>query len=81
VAGRDGDFRAARIGAATGLVIVIMVLLLLDAVRNDYEVDAIVVGTILTTVVTLLGIEAGAVGLARIRGKSVSLSEEELRGE
>ena len=62
---RATDYRQARIGAATGLTVIVIILLLMDALRPDYAADGVVLGGLLTTIVTLLGIEAGAV----IRGK------------
>ena len=55
---RSGDYRAARIGAGTGLTVVVSVLLCADVVVADYSVDAVVLAALLGTIVTLLGIEA-----------------------
>ena len=63
---RRSDYRAARIGAAIALTATLIVLLVLDVVVPGYDVDPLVVGTLVTTIATLLGIEAGSL----VRGKS-----------
>ena len=63
----DPDFRAARIGAAVALTITLIVLLVVDAFSPTYDISAVVLGGILTAVLTLLGIEAGAALIGRRR--------------
>ena len=60
---RASDFRIARIGAASALIGVLIVILLVDAFDTAYQVDATVVTVLLGTIGTLLGIE----GLASLR--------------
>lgn len=60
---RASDFRIARIGAAAALIGVLVVILLVDAFAETYQVDATVVTVLLGTIGTLLGIE----GLASLR--------------
>jgi hypothetical protein len=56
---RSGDFRAARIGAASALTGVVVILLVADVVTGpDYDVNPMVLVSLLGTVMTLLGIEA-----------------------
>ena len=62
---RRSDYRAARIGAAIALTATLIVLLVLDVVVPGYDVDPLVVGTLVTTIATLLGIEYGSL----MRGK------------
>lgn len=54
---RQGDYRAARIGAAAALVAVLVVLLIVDALSAEYAIDGITVSVLLTTVSVLLGVE------------------------
>lgn len=63
---RAGDYRAARIGAAASLTAVLVVLLLLDALLEDYDFDSIQLGLLVGAIGGLLGIEAGSM----IRGRS-----------
>jgi hypothetical protein len=62
---RASDYRQARIGAASSLIAILLFLLVIDALRPDYTIDNVIFGGLVTTIVTLLGIEAGAV----IRGR------------
>lgn len=55
---REGDFRAARIGAATALATVVVFLAVVDALSVEYALDPIVLATMLTTMLYLLGVEA-----------------------
>ena len=56
---REGDFRAARIGAASALTVVVVVLLIADVVTGPaYEINPMVLVSLLGTIMTLLGIEA-----------------------
>ncbi len=56
---RSGDYRAARIGAAAALTTVVVVLLIADVLTGEaYDVDPVVLASLLGTIVTLLGIEA-----------------------
>ena len=63
---RAAEFRVARIAAAVALTGVVICIVLVDALRADYQVSEIVVGTLLAAIATLLGIE----GLSWIRGGS-----------
>ena len=56
--GRSGDYRAARIGAATALAAVVVFLSVMDALSPDYALDPIVLASMLTTMLYLLGVEA-----------------------
>ena len=62
---RGDDYRQARIGAAIGLVVTLVALLFLDALRPDYMIDKIVFGGLITTIITLLGIEVAGQALRR----------------
>lgn len=56
---RSGDYRMARIGAASALTAVVVVLLVADVLTgDDYDVDPVVLVSLLGTILTLLGIEA-----------------------
>ena len=55
---RTGDYRAARIGAATALAAVVVFLSVTDALSAEYALDPIVLATLLTTMLYLLGVEA-----------------------
>lgn len=54
---RAGDYRAARIGAASALTAVLIVLLIADALSPDYAVDVVVAYGLLGTIAGLLGVE------------------------
>lgn len=55
---RGGDYRSARIGAASALTAVTVALLVLDVVVPGYDVDAVVLGLLLGAIGALLGVEA-----------------------
>jgi hypothetical protein len=55
---RQGDYRMARIVVAGGLVFVLSILLLLDALQPDYQLQATTLGVMSTMILVLLGIEA-----------------------
>jgi hypothetical protein len=55
---RSGDYQAARIGASTALTAVVVVLLVADVVTTGYDVDPVVLVSLLGAIATLLGIEA-----------------------
>jgi hypothetical protein len=55
---RRGDYRIARVNAATVLVAVLVALLILDAFRAEYSIDAFVFSGLVASILTLLGIEA-----------------------
>jgi hypothetical protein len=57
---RADDYRQARIGAASALVVALLLILLIDALSADYEASPIVVGAILGTIATLVGVEIRA---------------------
>jgi hypothetical protein len=66
MAGDDGhvrrtDYRAARIGAASALVAVVIVMVGGDILSPTYEASAVILTALLGTIITLLGIEAGTV--------------------
>ena len=54
---RSGDYRAARIGAGSAFTVVVSVLLIADVMVADYGVDAVVLASLLGTIVTLFGAE------------------------
>jgi hypothetical protein len=54
---RSGDYRVARISAATALTLVLGFIVVLDAFSPTYQVSEIVVGALIAGVATLLGIE------------------------
>lgn len=60
--GRGADYRVGRLAAAGALTVTVVFLLVNDALRTDYQVDGVILTTLLGTIVTLLGIE-----LARLR--------------
>ena len=62
---REDDYRLARIGAAIGLTVTLVGLLFLDALRPEYMIDKIVFGGLVTTIITLLGIEVAGQALRR----------------
>lgn len=49
----------ARIAGGLVLIFLVVALTLLDAFRNDYQVDSIQLGLLLGTGLVLLGVEAG----------------------
>jgi hypothetical protein len=55
---RTGDYRTARIAAAGALTATLIVLLVLDAVLDGYELDEVQLVVLVTAIVTLLGLEA-----------------------
>jgi len=57
---RDGDYRSARIGAATALVAAIVFMFVVDTLDREYHPDPIIITTLLGTILTLLGIEIGS---------------------
>lgn len=63
MSGTNGDrerlYRRARVGAASGLFGVVIVLGLFDAIDNVYAVDPIVFGLMLAAGLLLLGIDPG----------------------
>lgn len=56
-AARKGDYRAARVGAAGALVLVLIFMLVVDAMSPTYEVSPLILLPILGTIGALLGIE------------------------
>lgn len=55
---RSGDYRAARIGAASALVLVVVVLAIADVFAGpEYDLNPVVLMSVLGTMATLLGIE------------------------
>ena len=63
---RQGDYRLARIVVAGVMSLLLATLLILDAVRTDYEVQLPTVVIISTMILALLAVE----GLDRLRGGS-----------
>lgn len=55
---RQGDYRLARIAVAGGLVFVLGLLLVLDALLVDYTLQPTTLGVLATMILVLLGIEA-----------------------
>lgn len=56
---RQGDYRAARIGAAIVLIVVVAVMLVTDPFVTDHDADPVAIAICLGTALTLLGLEAG----------------------
>lgn len=54
---RRGDYRLARIGAASALVFALVVLLFVDAASEAYEVSPTVLGTLGAMILALLSVE------------------------
>ena len=54
---RRGDYRAARIGAAVGLVGTVIAVLLIDAMSTEYEASAVIITSVLGAAAALLGVE------------------------
>lgn len=63
----NGTYRAARIGTALAITGVMVLLLVLDALSPDYDMSPVTLTALLTTVLTLLGIEVGASFFGRRR--------------
>lgn len=62
---RRGDYAAARIGAAIALTSVLVFLLVWDAISEPifgvrYEASPVALAMLATTILTLLGLEAGS---------------------
>ena len=57
---RAGEYSAARIGAATALTIVLVVLLILDVVVPDYDVSPGILLPLVGAILALLGLEASS---------------------
>lgn len=60
---RQGDYRAARIGAAITLTLVVATVTILDAFDPTYETSPVVLAALLGTIIALLGIEARSIKL------------------
>ena len=58
---RQGDYRAARIGAAFALTFVVVAILLVDAFDVNYEANPVVLAALCGTILTLLGIEVRSI--------------------
>jgi hypothetical protein len=56
----NGSYRAARIAVAVALTGVLALLLVLDAVSPEYDLNYVTLTALLTTILTLFGIEVGA---------------------
>lgn len=54
---RRDDYRAARIGAALALTFAVLFILIVDAVSSSYEASPVVLGAVLGTIATLVGVE------------------------
>ena len=54
---RPSDYRAARIGAAAGLTVAIVVILIIDAVSVDFEVSPVTLGVLATLIAGLLAVD------------------------
>ncbi len=57
---RADDYSSARIGAASALTIVLVVLLILDVAVPDYDVSPGILLPLLGAILALLGLEASA---------------------
>jgi hypothetical protein len=57
---RADDYSSARIGAASALTIVLVVLLVLDVAVPDYDVSPGILLPLLGAILALLGLEASA---------------------
>lgn len=55
--GRGADYRLARLIVAAAFTLVILFILVNDVLRADYAPDAVIVGTLVGGIITLLGIE------------------------
>jgi hypothetical protein len=55
--GRGADYRVGRLAVVAALTVTVMFLLVNDAVRQDYQIDGIILASLLGAIVTLLGIE------------------------
>lgn len=58
---RRGDYRAARIGAATALIAAAVFIVVYDAFSDTYEVNILVLTVLIAAVLTFLGLEANAI--------------------
>ena len=54
---RSGDYRAARIGAAAGLTFAVILMVVVDAISNEYEVAPITLGVLATLIAGLLAVD------------------------
>lgn len=54
---RRDDFRQARIGAALALTSAVLFILIVDAISPTYEASPVVLGAVLGTIATLVGVE------------------------
>ena len=54
---RSGDYRTARIGAALGLTVAVVLVMLIDAFSNDYETSPITLGVLATLIAGLLAVD------------------------
>ena len=58
---RQSDYRMARIAVAGGMAFVLGVLLVIEAIKPDYEIQATTLGVVVTMIVVLLGIEGASI--------------------
>ncbi len=56
----NGNYRAVRIALAVALTGVLMLLLVADAVSPEYDLNPVTLTALLSTILTLVGIEVGA---------------------
>ena len=54
---RSSDYRAARIGAAAGLTIAIIIVMVIDALSESFEVSPITLGVLATLIAGLLAVD------------------------
>ena len=54
---RTSDYRAARIGAAAGLTVAVVLMLLIDALSGEYEVSPVALGVLATLIAGLLAVD------------------------
>ena len=54
---RSGDYQAARIGAAAGLTFAVVLMLLVDALSDRFEVSPVTLGVLATLIAGLLAVD------------------------
>jgi hypothetical protein len=54
---RSEDYRGVRVGAAAGLTIAVIVMLVIDAISRDYSVDATILVILSTLVAGLVAVD------------------------
>lgn len=54
---RSSDYRAARVGAALGLTIAIVLVMVIDALSPEYEASPVTLGVLATLIAGLLAVD------------------------